>query len=146
MFSIIVISVVKTPGDHMHSISPEYPVCSLGFWMVGSCLHWLLYPSFGCWSAPSFIFNCSKHNGLFQWIGSFENMPNMKESFSLVVWALSERSCLIWHLFLFCPRYSQRSSPTPKFKSMNIFLVMTVLEPPSCYAIYTWYQQDAKSV
>ena len=66
--------------------------------------------------------NLSQHQGLFQWVGSLNQVPKLKlqlqhQSFQ---WIFSTDFLYNWLLWSpCCPRDSQESSPTPQFKSIN---------------------------
>ena len=82
-------------------------------------------------------FNLSQHQGLFQWVSSLCQVAKLL-AFQLQH-SSNEYSGLIsfrmdW-LYPCCPRDSQKSSPTPQFKSINS-LVLSFLYSPTLTSIH----------
>ena len=91
-------------------------------------------------------FNLSQHQGLFQWVSSLHQMAKVLEfqpqhqSFQwtprtdLLKDGLVGSPC--------SPRYSQESSPTPQFKSIN-FLVVSFLYSPTLTSIHDYWKNHS---
>ena len=87
--------------------------------------HPLLYPS------PAF--NLSQHQGLFKWVSSSHQVAKVLEfqlQHQAFQWVL--RVDFLWNWLVWSPcclRYSQESSQTPQFKSINSLVFSFVYSP-----------------
>ena len=97
-------------------------------------------------SSPSPAFNPSQHQGRFQWVSSSHHVAKVLE-FQL------QHQCFQWTPrtdFLYdglvgspCrPSYSQESSPTPQFKSINS-LVLSFIPSPTLTSVHDYWKKHS---
>ena len=108
----------------------------------------LVMPSNHLILSPPFplAFNLIQHQGLFQWVGSSHQIAKVLElqlqcqSFQWIFRTDFLSDWLVW--FLFSPRESQESSPTPQLKSINSS-VLNLLYGPTLTSIHDYWKTIA---
>ena len=128
----------QTPPTCCYSVTQLYPTlcnpmdCSMQaplFFSISQSLlklmfiHSVMSSNHLILSSPSpSAFNLSQHQGLFQWIGSFHQAAKVLElqlQHQCFQWIFRVDFLLDWLVwFLYCPRYSQKSSLAPQFESI----------------------------
>ena len=89
---------------------------------IGDATNHLILCHRGCLLPSPFAFSLCQHRCLFQWAGSWHQMPKLlklqqHESFQWVFRVDFLSGWLVWSPC--CPRDSQESSPVPQFESIN---------------------------
>ena len=117
----------STPGFPVHHQLPE---------LTQTHVHWVsdaIQPSHPLSSPSPPAFNLSQHQGLFQWVSSSHQVPKVLE-FQLqhqsFQWTF--RTDLLQDGLVgspCSPRDSQKSSPTPQFKSINSLACSFIYSP-----------------
>ena len=129
----------STPGFHVFHYLPNF---------VQTHVHWVndsIQPSHPLSSPSPTTFNLSQHQGLFKCKGSVLciRWPNWCWSFSLSISTSNEYSALISFrmvlLDLLAVQETQKSCPTPQFKSIN-FSVLSFLYTPSLTCIHDYWK------
>ena len=118
-------SVVSLCGP-MDCSMPGFPVFHQLLELAQIYVHWVgdaIQPSHSLSSPFPPAFNLSKHQGLFQWVGSFHQVTKVltlqlqHQSFQ---WIFRIDFLKDWLVWLPCsPRASQECFPTPQFKSIH---------------------------
>ena len=130
----------STPGFSVHHHLPE---------LAQTHIHWVgdaIQPSHPLLSPPPPAFNLSHHQGLFQWAGSSHQMAKVLE-------LQRQHQSFQWVFrigFLYnglvgspcSPSYSQGSSPTPQFKSINSS-VLSLLYGPTLTFIHDYWKNHS---
>ena len=128
LFSVQFSSVTQlcsTLCDPMDCSMPGFPVHHQLLELAQTHVHWIgdiIQPSHPL-STPSPAFNLSQHQGLFQWVCSSDQVAKVLEfqpqhqSFQSIFRTDFLYKWLV--LSPWSPRYSQESSLTPQFKSIN---------------------------
>ena len=121
----------------MNCSTPGFPVHYQLLEFTQTHVHWVsdaiqASPPLSSPSPPTF--NLSQHQGLFKWVSPSHQVSKVLEfqlqhqSFQWIF-----RTHFLWDLlvgFSCCPRNSQESSPTPKFKSINSSALSFLYGPP----------------
>ena len=104
-------------------------------------VHWVgdaIQPSHPLSSPSPPDFNLSQHQGLFQWVSSSHQVAKalelqlQRQSFQ---WIFRTDFLWDWLVWSCSPRYSQESSPTPQFQSIDSS-VLSFLYRPTFTSIY----------
>ena len=132
--------------DPMDCRTPGFPVLHYLPELAQTHVHWLsdaIQPSS---SVIPFSFNLSQHQGLFQWVGSSHQVAKVLElqlqhqSFQWIFRTYFLQDGLVWSLCSL--RYSQESSPTPHFKSINP-LALSLLYGPTLTSIHDYWKNHS---
>ena len=119
------------PGFHVHHQLRE---------LAQTHVHWVsdaIQPSHPL-SSPSPAFNCSQHQGLFQWVSSSHNVAKVLVSASASVLPMNTQDWFLNHWLVGSPchpRDSQEFSLTPQFKSIDPSELSFLYSPTH---IHTW--------
>ena len=112
--------------DSMDYHAPGFPVLHYLLKFVQIHFHWVdeaIQPSLPLLPFSPFAFNLSQHQGLFQWVGSSQQVAKLLKlqlQYPSLQWIFRIDFLLGLTVCSPCsPRDSQESSPTPKLKSIN---------------------------
>ena len=142
--SVQLLSCVKTLCDPMDCSTPGLPVHPQLLEPTQTHVHWVsdAIQSSHLLSSPSLpTFNLSWHQGLFQWVSSWQQVAKVLE-FQLqhqsFQWIFRTDFLQGWLFWTLCsPRDSQESSPEPQFKSINSS-VLSFLYSPTLTSIHDY--------
>ena len=133
--------------DPMDCSLPGFPVLHYLLELAQTHVHWVsdaIQPSRPLLSPSPPAFKISKHQGLFQGVGSLHQVAKVLElqlqhqSFQWIF-----RVNFLWLVGSPCsPRDSQESSPTPQFKSINS-LALRLLYGPALTSIHDYWKNHS---
>ena len=130
----------STPGLPVHHQLPEFIQTQVH--RVGD----VIQPSHPLSSPSPPVPNPSQHQGLFQWVNSSHEVAKVLEfQFQHQSFQWTPRTDLPQDGLVGSPcsrRYSQESSPTPQFKSIN-FLVLSFLHSPTLTSIHDHWKNHS---
>ena len=125
----------STPGLPVHHQLPEF---------TQTHVHWVgeaIQPSHPLSSPSPLAFNLFQHQGLFQWVGSSQQLAKGLEfhfQYQSFQW-IFRTDFLDGQLGSPCsPRDSQESSPTPQFKNINSSALSFLYSPTLTYLHDYW--------
>ena len=129
----------STPGLPVHRQLPK--LAQTHVHQVGD----VIQPSHPLSSPSSPAFNLSQHQGLFQWVSSLHQVAKVLE-FQLqhqsFPWIFQDWFLLGLTWITLKLRYSQESSPTPQFKSINS-LALSYLNSPALTSIHDYWKNHS---
>ena len=109
---------------------------------IGDATNHLILCHRGCLLPSPFAFSLCQHRCLFQWAGSWHQMPKLlklqqHESFQWVFRVDFLSGWLVWSPC--CPRDSQESSPVPQFENISSS-VLKLLYGPTLTFIHDYWK------
>ena len=123
------------------------PSPSPGAYSNSCSLSWLCHLTISFSATPSpFVFNLAQHQGLFQWVGSSNQVARVLElqlQHQSFQWIFRIGFLSDWLIWSPCsPRDSQESSPAPYFESINPS-VLSLLYGPTLASVHDYWKNQS---
>ena len=147
-FSLVAQSC-PTLCNPMDCSTPGFPILHQIPELAQTHVHWVgdaIQPSHPLLSPSPPAFNLSQHQGLFQWVSSLHQVAKVLElklqhqPFEWIFRVDFLSDWLVWSPC--CPKDSQESSPTPRFKSIN-FSALSLLYGPILTTIHDYWKKNS---